>query len=245
MKKILLVFGIIAALTAVLLGSLALYVYTREFGVDYKGRARLDYNWKYYFAACPKGEIPYSDKLFSFSYPKFKGISPMDAIVDTNHGLMFYGPEFLEVICHLDEPASVKSELSAHLLYNGTDLPAFSKDFMDWVLCEAEKEYSDSDTVYNTHLEKINFSGGGSAILMSLQSKTEHRPHMKYLVGITPGGQVFKVRNLVRYNVSEETYRTVVFSPHLPVIGYPDAARDAESASVFNTFLATFEYKKR
>ena len=245
MKKVLIALGILAALSVVVTGALALYVYTRDFGVDYKGRARLDYNWKYYFAACSKEEYKFDGKLFSFSYPKLKGISPIDAIDNSNPGIIGYGPQFLEITWHLNEPASIKSELSSHLSYNGTDLPVFSKDFIDWVLCETEKGYLDSDRVYDTHSEKINFRSGGSAILLSLHSKTEHRPHMKYLVGITPSGDVFKVKNMVRYNFSEAAYREAVFHSDKFYMQHPNPARDAQSACVLNRFLASFEYKKQ
>jgi len=143
-----------------------------------------------------------------------------------------------------DAPASIKSELSAHLASGGTDLPPFSAKFMQWVLREPDKEYLDPDKVYDTHLEKLNFKGGGYAILMSAQSKVEQRPHSKFLLGMLPGGYVFMLRNMVRYNASEATYRELGMSSYYQGIVYPDAARDAKSAYVLKRVLETFEFKK-
>ena len=246
MKKVLIALGILAALSVVVTGALALYVYTRDFGVDYKGRARLDYNWKYYFAACPKEEYKHDGKLFSFSYPNSSRNNPVTEFDYPGRGSIAFDDHLLDFMEWTENvPASIKSELSSHLSYNGTDLPVFSKDFIDWVLCETEKGYLDSDRVYDTHSEKINFKSGGSAILLSLHSKTEHRPHMKYLVGIAPSGDVFKVKNMVRYNFSEAAYREAVFHSDKFYMQHPNPARDAQSACVLNRFLASFEYKKQ
>src|SRR3989339_1744936 len=103
MKKTIIALGTFAALSFVVMGSLALYIYNLDLGVDYKGRARLDYNWKYYFAACPKEEHGYEGKFFSFSYPSFTPENPLKEVIDSNGGLVFSGDQFLDIIWHLNE----------------------------------------------------------------------------------------------------------------------------------------------
>ena len=49
---------------AVLSGALAVYVYTRNFGVDYKGRALLDYNWKYFLQLARKKNVDKTESVF-------------------------------------------------------------------------------------------------------------------------------------------------------------------------------------
>ena len=239
-KKIAIMLLALATLFAIVVGSLALYVYNLDCGVDYKGRVRLDYNWKYYFAACPKKEYKHEGKLFSFSYPSSSPTNPIREFA----GLIVSDDHLLDIVWSNKDPAPIKSELSAHLSAGGTDLSAFSEGFMQWLLREPDKVHPDSDKLYNKHLEKINFRSGGSAILISLRSKVEQRSYYKFMVGITPGGYVFIVRNMVRLNASEATYRELMFNPFWTCTVYPDPARDAKSACVLNRFLQTFEFKK-
>ena len=240
MKKLLTIAGWIAVCFAFILCLLAGYIYTMDLGVNYKGRARLDYNWKYYFAACPKKEYKHDGILFSFSYPSSSPKSPIHAFADS----ITVDDHLVQIEWSKDAPASIKSELSVHLASGGTDLPPFSAKFRQWVLREPDKEYLDPDKVYDTHLEKLNFKNGGSAILMSAQSKVEQRPHSKFLLGMLPGGYVFMLRNMVRYNASEATYRELGMSSYSQGRVYPDAARDAKSACVLKRVLETFEFKK-
>ena len=178
--------------------------------------------------------------MFSFSYPDFSATNPIREFA----GLIVSDDNLLNIVWSKKTPISIKQELSAHLLSDRTDLPAFSEEFMQWVLREPDKEHTNSDKFYNKELKKINFKNGGSAILISVWSKVEERPHCKFVVGITPGGYVFIARNLVRHNATEATYRELMFAPFRTCTVYPDPERDARSACVLNKFLETFSFKK-
>src|ERR1035437_5945322 len=133
-KKALIAFGTLAIISIIAIGMFALHIYNLDLGVGYKGRARLDYNWKYHFAACPKDSYLFDGKLFSFSYPAFSPKNPMRE----KDGWIAFDDNTWDIDWYKDVPPSIKSELSGHLSYEGAVLPAFSAEFMQWVILESD-----------------------------------------------------------------------------------------------------------
>jgi len=242
-RKALIVLGIIAALSAVGMGSLAFYIYRLNLGVDYKGRARLDYNWKYHFAACPKEEHKYEGRFFSFSYPKFQEKNPLCEISWNNGTAVVSDDHLFDISSYKSTPKKIKSELLGYLaLADGKAFPRPSQYFLHWLLGSVEDP--NFNKVYSVHLDKVHFKNNGVAILVSLSSKVEKMPHYKVVTGILPDGNVFELKNTVRLNASEETYRFWVLSPSKSWLYGPRPAQDAQSACVLNRFLRTFEFKQ-
>ena len=228
MKKLIIIVGTLAALSAVVIGALALYVYNLDLGVDYKGRARLDYNWKYHFAACPKEEYKYKGAFFSFSYPKFSANNPVSEVKESNGGLVSDG-YLLNIFWDETTDSHIKSELVGFLsTSDGQVLPALSADFMKWCVVPPD-----------VHVKKVAFRRGGAAMLMSSQNSKYN-----YLFWIAPDGHVLRAYNLAILNLPEAVYRKFIFGPFQSCTVYPDAVRDAQSACVLNRFMETFEFKK-
>ena len=243
MKKLIIIVGTLAALSAVVIGALALYVYNLDLGVDYKGRARLDYNWKYHFAACPKEEYKYEGKFFSFSYPKLEKQYPLREINWDNGVAVVSDDKLFDISWYKFTPKQVKSELLDYLSSDGGKaFPPPSQSFLHWVLLGVED--SDFNKVYSVHLDKVHFKNNGAALLVSLISKVEKMRHYKVVVGVLPNGNVFQLKNTVRENASEKTYKYWVFSPSKSWLYGPRPEQDAQSACVLNRFMETFEFKK-
>lgn len=245
-KKIMMTLAAILVLAAAGLGGFAWHIYKKDFGVPYKGRARLDYNWKYHFAFLPKESLKFEGKYFSFMYPKFKKGSEFLAIKNGEDGFLVEGRNLLVVFWNKTDPAVIKSELSAQLKADKPIAP--SLEFLKWLNPESyklrETKAEDYPKFYNVEIEKINLKLGGEALRVSLWSKVQERPHMRFIIGLTPGGQVFKTETLVRYNASEELYGELVFPGHWMERTIPDAERDAQSAYFLEKFIETVEFKK-
>lgn len=245
-KKILMIQVAILVLAAAGLGGFSWYIYKKDFGVTYKGRARLDYNWKYCFAELPKEEYTFNGRLFSYKYPKFKVDREIAPIEDENGGYLVDGHWVLTVIWYKKDPGIIKTEFLRHL--SGKEPAALSWEFRDWLhpnppYAEPRGHHEDYDNFYETRAEKIMFKHGGEALLVSFLSKVPDRAHVKIIAGITPGGQLFKASIMVRYNVSQETYQELVFFPHT-CMRIPNPAHDAQSVYFLNKFIETLEFKK-
>lgn len=239
-------FQVLIALVAAGFGIFCLCIYKKDFGVPYKGRARLDYNWKYCFAELPKEEYTFNGRLFSYKYPKFKVDREIAPIENENGGYLVDSHWVLTVTWYKKDPAIIKTEFLRHL--SGKEPAALSWEFRDWLhpnppFTEFKGYHEDYDKLYDTKLEKIRFKHGGEALLVSFLSKVPDRAHMKIIAGITPGGQLFKASIRVRYNVSQETYQELVFFHHT-CRRIPEPDHDAQSAYFLKKFIETLEFKK-
>lgn len=239
-KKILIVITVCGLAAAAAFCVLMEYVYTRDFGVDYKGSARLHYNWKYCSAGCPEESYRYDGKVFAFSYPKYHTKYCQDSypIWESPWGLSF-DEKLLDLDIDKDVPVPVKREISDYISGRIREAEPPSKVFLDWLTGYDEDHYR----IYGISLRRLTIKNGAIVLLVNATSKLESYPHEAYVAGITPGGQVYKVRNRVRFNASEASYREYgmagVYLGRIP----PDAARDARSACALKRFLDTLEYR--
>ncbi|OGR45533.1 MAG: hypothetical protein A2X35_04060 [Elusimicrobia bacterium GWA2_61_42] len=246
-KKILIALAAILVLAAAGLASFTWHIYKKDFGVPYKGLARLDYNWKYYFAELPKEESTFEGRLYSYKYPIFKhdrGVVPVDNDI---YELAEDSHKFLCVLWDKRDPAFIKAELLKSLGANEPAVPSY--EFLQWLhaadnIPVETGQRTEYHKLYDIKTEKITFGRGGEGLMVSSWSKVQEKPHMKFIAGVTPGGQVFRTRTLVRHNASEEFYRELVLPGVLTERVIPDAERDAQSAYFLNNFIETIEFKK-
>lgn len=242
MKKIVIGLSAIAVLAAA--GAIALvgYVYTRDFGPRYTGRARLDYNLKYFFAQKPEHRYKYSGELFSFTYTSSEPQNPIRAFGNSSKGNIFFDDHYLDVVWGQPVTSSIKTEIKTFLSGDRVVVLHPSAELSQWLLLESDKDYLDFDRVYDSSVERIILSDENPALLFRFRSQIEERPNKQFLVALLPGGVIVKAANTISLNVSERTYRELL-SPASPASGlYPDARRDANSANVFAQFLHTFGY---
>lgn len=243
MKKIIAVTAAVAALLVIAIGSLVLYVYTRNFGVDYKGRARLDYNWKYYFAACPKDEYLYHGKHFSFAYPKFHEKNPLREVKGVGNSAVLDG-YLLSVFVYEKIDGKIKDELSKYLACpDGPVQGEISKELM-------RRFVGSGPLGQPAQIEKIRIKGGGAALLFTgrradhdylpgLEADFGHR-HI-FLVGFSSAGVLVDAEFLAPLDISEEDYREIAFGSANGM--FLNIERDAQGACVFDRFIKTFEIK--
>lgn len=242
MRKIILVSAGVSAFFTVFVGSMALYIYTKDFGVGYTGRARLDYNWKYYFTACPEGGHRYDGKFFSFSYPKLKDINPLRETTDLNQGSVSDG--YLLYFNWEEKPEkTIKSELLTYLS-SPDGQGSLSEMFMRWLVGSGARVL--------VNAEKIKLKSGGAVVVISGQNRGyKYLPGLEsnfgrryvYIIGLNNDGILFKAKVNAPLNMPEAMYRERVFGTPISCSIYPDAETDAQSACVLNVFLRTFVIK--
>lgn len=244
MKKTIIRSAAVAAFLAVAAGSLAVYVYTRNFGTDYQGRARLDYNWKYFITACPKEEYRYEGKFFSFSSPKFEKKNTLIEKTDEKGGSVVDTHRLMYIQWREKDEKGIKSELSRYLSSpDGQVAP--SADFMGWLVGTGPK--------VPVYIEKIDLKGDGAAVIISggkkdgyLQGLTADfgKKHV-YIVGITHRGTIFYVEIDAPLSLPEDVYRERMFRIYSGSwYQSPTPKMYAESACVLTRFIKTFEIKK-
>lgn len=246
-KKIIMTLAAISVLAGAVLGGFVWHIYKMDFGVPYKGRARLDYNWKYYSAELPKEEYTFEGRWYSYKYPKFSRSQKIIPVGSSAFELAEDNRKLLCVIWDGRNQAYIKSELLKYLSAREPVKP--SQKFLQWLyfdgnIQQENERYAEYDKLFDIKTEKIAFSHGGEGLLISLWSKVQERPHMKFMAAVTPGGQVFKTRSLVRHNASEKIYEELVFSGAWIERVLPDAERDAQSAYSLKKFITTVEFNK-
>ncbi len=246
-KKILMTLAASLLLAAAGLGGFAWHIYKKDFGVDYKGCARLHYNWKYYFAELPKEDYVFKGRLFSYKYPKFRMDSEMVPVEDENGGLIEDSGHVLMVRWSRKDPDFIKTELVGQL--EDKEPKPFSRKFLGWLspedsYVESASSQNDYSKSYDVKSEKIKLKHGGTALLISLQSKVQDRPHVRFLAGVTPAGQVFRAKIRVRFNVSEGGYRDLVLRPTGTYGSTINPERDAQSAYFLKKFIETLSFEK-
>jgi len=243
MKRIIIASAAVAAFLAAAAGSLAVFVYTRNCGVDYKGRARLDYNWKYYFTSCPKEGYRYEGKLFSFSYPKLEKENTLKEDLDINGGWVLDTYNRLDVQWTEKDEKGIKSELSGYLSSpDGLVTPSIG--FMRWLVGTGPK--------VSVYIEKIKLKGGGEALIISGRGREDgYLPGLEgylghsyvFIVGLAPGGTIIKAEINAARNITEDIYRERMRAP-TSWRNYPTPGGNAEKTCVLNRFIKTFEIKK-
>lgn len=244
MRKVIVLVAATGAVLALAAAVLVLFVYTRDFGVNYKGRVRMHYNWEYWLTSCPKKEFLYDGKYFSFSYPKFADKNPITETLNADGGLVF--AYRIDIRWYKRAGKSISSELSGYLARPEGNIPVLpSAVFMNW-LTGYEKHAS-------VYVEKLKLRDGSAAILLSGGGK-EHRylpgletnPYHKYIyvIGSATDGVVFKAYIHAPLDMPEEVYRERVFGPHYTGVLYPSAENEAKGACVFDRFLKTLEIKQ-
>lgn len=244
MKKTAIVYISAILICSILAGAMVLIIYNKNFGPDYRGRARIHYNWNYYFTTCPQKEHKYDGKYFSFAYPGFEEKSPIKEVPEKGGGAVF--AYLLDVRWQEETDNNVKTELASYLAYPaGTISSSPSSSFMHW-LTGFKKHAS-------TYMEKLSLTGGGEALLLSGHGKDRRyfpgldtNPYHKYVyvTGFTADGLLFKAYILSPLNIPETLYSERVFGPVVTGDVFPSAERDAMSACVLNEFLRTFKIKK-
>lgn len=245
MKKLFLFLSSFLALAAVAAIGLSAYVYTRDFGVAYKGRARLDYNWKYFFCKKPANPYRYSGQLFSFEYLSYEQQNPVRDSVNSTGGMVLLDDHYLEITWRKDVPAAIKAEIAAYLSGDAAARPSPTTQLSQWLLLESDQDLTNFKDIYTISAKKAPLAGGNTGILFNYTSKTEQRPSKRFFVAVSPQGEVVKAANTIRLNVSEASYRELMFSPAKFSKLYPDPKRDAASLLIFERFLASFAFKKQ
>lgn len=233
-------FGLLAFLALVAIG-FAAYLYSKNFGVPYVGLARLDYNWRYYSAQCPKDAYHFEGRAFSFDYPKFNAKDPIKEFMGTYGGMVYFDDKLMEIFWNPKESDGIKKELESHLGYRGSDMSSFSADFMRWLLPGEDKLPGELSEIYEVKSEQISLRGGESAVLLTCMSKVREWPNMRYVVGITPAGAVFKLSSKIRFNVPNEFYWEEAGRSSL--MG-PRPEQDAAAACAFRRVMDTFGFVK-
>lgn len=251
MRKTLVLSAATGAILALMAGLFALFIYTRDFGVNYNGRARLDYNWRYYFAVCPKAEQKYNGKHFAFSYPEFYKNDPVKENRQPDGGGGVVSAYLLNIWWYDKPEKGIVQELSSYLSsHEGGVLSSPSAGFLKWLTGE---EKHDSVIV-----EKLLLKDGSSVLLLSGGGKEEkylpglrHKPLMRnvtkaytHLLWIDPGGIVFNAEILSPMSGMEEHYRERMTDSQYSDLVYSNAENSATRACVLDRFIKTLETNK-
>jgi len=246
-KKILTTLAAILVLAAAGLGGFAWHIYKKDFGVPYKGRARLHYNWNYYFAELPRDEGTFKGKEFSYKYPRFSEKDELRVTGDDSYELSEDGRRFLSVLLEERVPGPIRSELKKSLEAVGGVKP--SDEFIEWLYFDTglppqKRDRNHYSRLFDVSAEKMGFKRGGEGLRVLFRSKTSDLPHMVFIAGVTPGGQVFRSRICWELNMSEQSYRAAFLDPS-STFGYNvGPEQDAQSAYFLNRFLETLEFKR-
>lgn len=251
MRKAIVLSAATGVILALLVGLFASFIYTRDFGANYKGRARLDYNWRYYFAACPKAEQKYEGKYFTFSYPElYKTDSIKENRLPTGTGNVV-SAYLLNIWWHDKTEKEITQELSVYLHSpEGGALSSPSAGFLKWLTGE-EKH----DLVYT---EKLPLKDGTVVLLLSGGGKEQgylpglrHRPLIlgvtkayTHLLWINPGGIVFNAEILSPMSGMEENYRERMTDSQYSDLVHSSAEKNAMRACVLDRFIETLEVNK-
>lgn len=221
-------------------GSLA-YVYLKDTGVDYGGRARLDYNWRYISAEKPAYEYRYEGKLFSFSY--LTGLkNNFVRVFESESGGSLFG-DMLKIFWYLEAPAEIRAELAAGLSSGPGNKWEPSQAFSQWLTGQPERYYAEK-------AEAVRLKDGTAAALIQVKPKSHDLGGVyRYLVA-EKGGLVVKVLNLAASSATEDQYRQLRFGPGLEgdfpkKTIRPDGDRDHGSLIIFERLAGTLELLKK
>jgi hypothetical protein len=246
-KKILMTLAAILVLAAAGLGGFAWHIYKKDFGVTYKGRARLHYNWNYYFAELPSGEGTFKGKEFSYKYPVFDENDGVRVTGDDSYELSEDGRRFLSVLLEVRVPEPIRAELKKNL--EAAEAVKPSEEFIEWLYFDTglppqKKDRGYYSKFFDVGMEKIKFKLGGEGLRITFRGKTNDFSHMVFVTGFTPGGQVFRSRTRFKLNMSEQSYRAAFLDP-ASTYGYNVGPKqDVQSEYFLKRFLATFEFKR-
>jgi len=217
------------------------YVYMKDTGVDYGGRARLDYNWRYISAEKNAYEYRYEGKLFSFSY--FTGLkNNLVRVFEKEAGGSLFG-DMLELFWYLEIPAEIRGELAAGLSAGPGNKWEPSPVFSQWLTGQPGRCYAQRAGSY--HL-----TDGPTAAIIQVKPKSSDLGGVyRYLVA-EKGGLVVKASNLAASSATEDQYLQLRFGPGLEGAFprktiLPDPDRDHRSLTIFERFTETFEFSKK
>lgn len=213
------------------------YVYFKDTGVSYGGRARLDYNWTFLTADRPSFEYKYDGQFFSFSYLTGKRDNQVRDFTKAEGGYLF--GDLFDLDWFNTVPAEIRPELTAVISGVGGVPGTLSGPLLEWLTGEKEMFFTDN-------IERIKLTDGVAAAVISVKAKDCGLcGNYRYLVA-EKNGLVVKIKNLAGASVNEEQYRQFRFEG-LEVRSSgkaikPDGARDRLSLRVFSRLMETFRF---
>lgn len=210
------------------------YVYFMDTGIDYSGRARLHYNWRYIFADKADFTYEYRGGLFSYSYLTGLRNNQVRVFDDKSEGQIF--GDMIDVYWYKNVPEPIRSELSSMLASDVTMKP--SDVFLQWLRNDGCRYLEES--------RHISLRDGSRALLLLVKPlERGGRGNYRYLLA-EKNGVIIKAENLASSSATEEHYRLSNFVGmefNFPGrFSRPDGGRDGVSRRYFDYFIRSFNF---
>lgn len=215
------------------------YLYFKDTGTEYGGKARLHYNWKYLFAEEPAYEYEYGDENLSFAY-RTSVRNNRVRVFKKEFGGTIYG-DLLDIYWYSDAPREINSELAGYLVSAKSSKWEPSSSFMRWL-----NDGNETFSVAASRIVRLK-DGSNATILLCIPNNPGATGNYRWFLA-QKGGLVVKAKNLASSSAPEAMYRRAHFGQgeEFYFSGTSiraDGARDRRSSLIFSRFTDSFSFK--